>query len=783
MKLKQLLTNLPFNLTQAGLVKVDPKAPLAKDRSRSINFKRTLRASITTEELITVGTGTLEPMAHIKVLSAYARDNGIPMKDLIEDLLEAVGPMGFSSSIYRRILASIGGADRTTFRASAAPRVPPTYVLSVIETALPNVKYPILHHTITDFVCSMLRDTGWVMADEPYVYKVTRGAIFPKFQDLVDANMCYYLHEMLTHLSTVKIGFIKDYMDHTGRYVNPSQIASDMQNETLAAYDRCQSSFNAEQIVASVLNLLIKLWSTELPESMRPNEFLIKMPAVSEMVENLALFSAAQDMCLNYPQLRTATFPDQDMRTDVIGVFYRAMTEFSPFRVEPIMNVVGNIAKMSAVDHRDRPVASIIFEEWKYNPVMTAFTTVKHVGGGSALNGRFIVPELNTSSSLMQAMKPVHDYMSTRVMVERRLSVFDTQYASKRLPISGAEIHLALASELYGRPSITEADTMGPDMPEIGKNVTRHSDVYQLMLHLAVAKCEHVAVVTLDRDSNFSAPKDAEKGTKTSGNDLTDTDAFTRSVQVLVFRQRTSLIDPIGLAGIDKGDVWTMEPLEALMYVPDFQHVSQLEAKTIDLDTDRVKRAVHVWNTRTHSQQLTCSLPFSANIRNQKVTVTVDEHEALGLGVLRRNARFFTPTLAKANVSRWVEWMGEEIKDLEAYATANANDQLVVAASEGRVKQIAIECAVTLARMGNAGIGANISRVIRHKVAEHLYNTGMIDDLPMLHVGIERHRMSVWAGLAAMLMLGLLTQNEADWLQQLISQHDALALLVATNMA
>lgn len=754
------LTNLAqaiTTLSQASRNVVSPAAAVASDMSPVV-FTRTLRASATSELFVEVGTGVFDPLQHVRILASYASDSGTPLAELADSYIKTIGSLGLSVGLYRQIIASIAGASDRPERPGSIPRVTPTYVHEAVALAIGS-EHTVIHHMVTDFVCHMLSPLGWIIHDAPYVYRLRRSSVYPKFDDLVDALVTKNLADVLTVLARANGRLLVSASDDGRRNISPSQIAAHLASETMVAFDRAQGKYDAQAIVVQTLSILQKLWTPNLEADIAPRERVRNSSLVSTMSQNLALFHCAQEMIKRGISTGGMVFTDEELVNVVLPEFHSAMVTYSSFKEETISATIAHVGKRSTFDHQNRPRAMVVYEDWTAPTKVVAFSTIRHYANNAQ---RFLMEDVGTSAALSQALRPIQAMMSMERMIDSRLASFELDAEVGTETRGGPVCHIAAPSVDHSRVFNGVSDD-GHDIKDKQVDDNSDDDLFMLLAHVASQNCNRVYVSAAPSDT-FGANPDGLK------------------LLTLVYEVMTSLKRPLADAAIVAGRVLTVEALESIAYARDFSPSTSLSPKEIPLD--KHASSVHIWPWAENSLSLDFVATYPARFSGGVTLVSVDTHEMLGLGLRRRDVRFFVPEVQRAQARTWVRWMRDEVALLEELAVhARASDDSIVelAAVNGRRMQVALQASLALVSIGQVGVAANVSRLAQQRLAQALYADGRVDEIPALQAGLQRHRLAVWAGVATLQMLSLLDTDDIDWVLSFLKEQNALSMVVAIS--
>lgn len=768
-KLNKLTSSMDA-LTQTGRLGHPGLPSAATNRQAPHGFTRTNMASQGGHAFFEMGTSKMDPLGHARVLLQYAHESGTPFVEVKTDYLSLFLKVGASSESFRKIIAGLVGTVDRSLPTNRIPRITPTQLFEVVKKVMGEVgTYPELYARLfSDFVGHMLSSLGWMTPDAPYVFCLTRHSLFPNYDGTVELVEAKDLVRVFQTLASADLAVVKALQD-AKTAIMPALIAQHMANAVLTAYDLSRGAYDSQSIVTSVLTLLARSWDIETPREISPRERITASSHFSELKANFSVFLLAQEMMLRPDITPEVSYGDEEMVSTIIPIFMAAINELSPYKTRLLTDVAGVYAKASSRDHTRHPGRVIISEDWDFAPAVGAFTTVRATREGEA---RYLPEAVAISTALEASMKPLQRVLSVPNIVRSAIETYEMAPASTRIPSHGTEMRLAFPSLVareieLGLPlgALQEALIKGvvPDQVTDGtvkmtntEYLSLIGDYYALICHLAVAKAGAVAIATYESE-------------------LTG-----RRVPFMVWTINTDLVKPVGPSAIMHGVVQTVEPLEALAYVADFSATAALSSPSPDLDTYR--RSVHIWSWHKMSQPLKLAAVYGTTVGGNTYEAAVDEHELLGVGMRRPNVRFFTPVVASAVARMWLDMMDLELKYI-AEMISTSKDTMVQDAFKGRQVATALDLFNSILSIGAVGAGARASSMITSRLAVSMYNKGKVDESTELMVGIQRHKINVWAGLVTMQLLGLMTADDITELMSRLRKADVMSLVIGmTNL-
>lgn len=742
-------------LTQAMAVQSTDTLPVGA-LAMPVIFTRTFMSSTSGDLLLEVGSGKLDANGHTRLLMQHAYDTGASLADVSEEYVKLLTLLGYSKDLFRKVIAPIMGAADRPIRENNITPVTPTFIFSKLSPALDQGVPDFLTHLMTDFICHMLAPLGMIVRDAPYIYRMKRYGMFPGYQNLVDIVEGSQIQHVMQCLADADLSLVKDMMDRK-RSLLPGMIAEYLTNAVVTALDIARGSYDAEAVVRSSLTTLGRIWDATCPKEIQPRERIVKHPVISELRSNLAVFLAYQDMIAKYGTAAAEiSYNDEEMTSVILPLFSRALSELSPFPLRMIEDVVAHIGKRSTRTHTGVPGHVIVYEDWDFGIETPSFTRVRQTATG---NQSFLIPSPTTTGALTNSMRPIKTLMDMTTLVHRRLATYEMNPASLRVPKGGTELILALPSLIELEANLGEVPgTIAAELEGMGPAVKDRANVdhvvfdhYSTLMHLAVVKAPSVSVSYIDTPVGH-AP-------------------------YLVWDVRTSLSEAVGPSAIEQGRVSTSEPLEVLVYAEDFPPAMKRAARVLPIDD--YHHGVHLWDWYGSSHKLELNPGYPATVKNVSYLIEVNEAELLGFGQQRKNVRFLKPTMAAAIVSVWVSWLMED-RDFIDNAVMGTSDTLIIEGFKGRQIQSAMQLMSLLIAIGANGAGANAIKTVRRKLADQMYAKGKIDDYSEILVGIQAHRLNVWAGLVTLQLLGLITPENATEIMLYLVENNAMAMMVGT---
>lgn len=757
------LSKIVRGLTQAHYTTSNGDVLSVAQPSAPIIFTRTLMASVSGDFLFEVGNGKLDAVIHTRLLVQYASDTSQEFNMVADDYKGLLASLGYSKDVFRRVVAGIMGSSERSLTTKTLPQVPPTFVFKLLQPLLPVATSDILVHMVTDYVCHMLMPLGMILPDAPYVYCLRRTGYFPTFKALVNVIEAADLQRVIQCLADADLSLVKTAMDAKGAIL-PAMISQHLASAVVMAHETSLGSYEADSVVISTLSVIGAILDPSCPVPLQPRERLRNHPVISELRSNLAIFLAYQNMVATgtLPDVR---YSDEEMTSVILPLFNKALAELSPFAVRILDDVISHLGKRTTRNHLGIPGNIVLFEDWDFGSEIAAFSRKKQTATG---NQCFLTPVVPVSVALTTAMRPIRSHMSMSALVERRIATYEMAASSSRVPVDGTNMSLAFPSLIENElrmnlpvgtisklivSGVTEENLKDPlfNLDDAQQIMARQIafDYYALVMHIAVSRNPSVSI---------------SYGVNELGR-----------IPYVVWDLETNFREPISSSAIISGRVITTEPLEVLAYVPDFISAGPRTARVLPIEDYR--HALHLWDWHSASTKLDLNPSYPTTIRNTNYLVELDEHEMLNLGSRRTNVRFIRPLMASAIVRVWMMWLIDDRSFIDEQIRST-KDILVNESFKGRRIRSAMEIAQMLISIGASGTGANSARRISRKLAAAMFSQGNIDDYDELHQGIQRQRLHIWAGLATLQLLGLITVDDATSILTYLSESDAMSMMI-----
>lgn len=769
-----------FGNTQSVTEHVIPSA-----KQKPALFSRVFSSSLSHEVKLNVGTGSFIPSDWTKLIYGYAEEAGIPMWQLDQELTMYLRQLAYNPALWVRLVVGAMGTTSKSIQPHQVTPVPPLQVHSQVIALAPS-PHVIFTHLATDYLCSVLGQLGWILHDSPIVYRVRRFELFPTSSSLEKALFVANMSTMFSAMSNVDLRQIKEAVNTgpgkpSGLQVAP--IANALASAVTRAVDITETQYNPHSIMTAVIGALVQSWDPETPAAVREGFAVVEnSPGFAELRENLSMFLAAQDFIANGGN-PSINFTPEVLASYIIPGFNKAMAEHSPFVVRPLADAVSYLGHRAVYDHLKQPTDIVLYEDWVYPSGATAFTPVQHFFAKQ----RYLVQDNPVSDVLTQSLNAITRVVGMQSIIDSRMAALSNVPESLRARANGAEIACAF-------PSVAEAEyttsASANGMAEtiavlkLGRRAALNKAKgekdpieFPKMVRRAQAAFDYYSTIATYATSRADNIRIARGGANV------ETKAASTPMLVLVWGIGTDLVTPISRSAILHGQVATTEPLELIGYAPEQNPVRPLEVPPLNLGSD--KESLHMWNWWDSSELLALDVDYKITIRNRAYVIPVQEPQLLGLPVRRDRLRYMIPAIAHAVTALWHTWLVEDATATEKlYKAEKAKklpDELLVTAYRTRTLQIAQRILMQIESVGTNGVGSNFRSYVYSALATEMYNQGAIDDYQDIQVGIHSRRISVFAGLVSIQMLGLLSDTEISNLQKYLANSDAIAMTIGLN--
>jgi hypothetical protein len=779
--LNKQFTDAP-GLSQQQFVtdKAEKKPLVSEGQFRPTVFSRTFQASRTGEILVEVGTGKVEPINHSRIILQLSKDEGVPVSELVDSYKQLVYRLSYEPEIIRRIVALALGSSERPIRANNIPKLPASafidHMMGIMFPGVVSRVDEVLLHIAADALIAMVAQVGLVSNDAPHIHRMRPGNLFPAYDDLIDIMELRDVTFISTQLGSADLSLVSKTLNNSsnrdGGAISPSILAQHIQNAFVGAYEASKGSYASHDIVNSVLATLHRVWSPMTPTELMPKERVLNSPFMSEFQSNLALFLATQDMVAHHPMANKVSFTDEEMTSFVFQLFSETVSLISPYDIRPLSDAVDFYGMKSSRDHNGEPGHIFLYEDWKVQDHVEAFMPIRQTLNGT---GRFLLDMPTASAALANALGPIQKVVSLSDAIDVRVDSYNMQDQTKRasdpleihigfpsLEVREAQLEVqylnALEPYIFGATEPTDAE-----LKKIG--ITRSElksikfDYYSSLMHLAVARGSRVSIGEIK-----SVVRDGENATM--------------GPLYILWSIRTTFTRQRGLSALLHGEVETTEPLEVIAYLQDFTPATSLSVNYPRLSDH--EGAIHLWKWHKYSSKLSLQAPFEITLRNKRYKVSIDEHEMLSLGARRNEVRFMNQYDTKALVRIALKSMMDDYKFVVSKAK-NSKDELVKEAYKGREIQSVLRLVAMLSSIASAGAGQRTITYAKQRIADAMYGqTGTLDGYDEIHVGVQNHRLKVWAGIRVLELLQLISGEEAAQLADMIRESNALAYALST---
>lgn len=792
-QLNDLYTAMP-RLTQANLLGMAPGQALpTASAMRPATLNVIHEASHAGEFFYSLGRGTVDARLVTRVLlhHSMASERTISFEELVSDFLLFHHAVATSPVIWRNLVAYVVGQsnDKAT-KPDSMGRMPAEAIRDRLGEEIRSAQIESKHFDLFvavegDFVISMLAQVNLVVPGTALTYRVSRVIPIPNYEIYEDVLRAGSLVKLLEALSTADLGLVKSQIQKKVA-VSPSFIANELASAAIRASDRARGTRNAAHSVAALFYALGTVWDPSTPAELVATESVQSAPGFAALLNNVSMLAAYQRRVATHGAFERGQYDDHVLSREIIPLFVEAVERISPYAERTLAQAVGHIgtASVSEFDATKSHVA--LYESWNFSRSVSAFVPVRNTRTGF---GRFLIEDTAVSEALSTSLAPIADTFSVEGFVERHLAALSAAVpGAYDVRTDGTRMLLALPS-LTALPAplgvtsetllaaLQSSEDFAPDMTAISKHRVSDSEgMGSDTLRAAVRRGEsivHSYYVTI------LAVAIARGGILSIGSVPASEDAMGGANVAVYWETSTDSRVPFGPTGLLGGRVETAEPLERLAYAPDVAPTLTITPPALPLRDH--ERSLHVWNWYEESTPIEYNDSFKATIANQELVVKLDEVDVLSLGYRRDRLRFLLPASARSIADMWVTWYNSTNNELIAL-NEKTTDTAAKAAIEGRQLQAGVLLVQRLRAVGRSPVGKTIARLINARLASQLRGKGQIDAMKGLYVVPHQIRLEVWAGLVQLQLLGVLSSESADTIQQAMVSTNALATVMTMGL-
>lgn len=768
-------------LTQGHHVGLAPESMTVPPMVRDVLWSSVHMASHDADFFYTLGTGKIEPHNLARVMLHYAMVNSsvVSFEALVDEWREFHLVVSTDNMLWRNLVAYVVGAS--TDKAVALEkmgRMPAEAIRDWMRTKLgtlaKSAHFEMLLHIEADYAVSNLAQLGLILPGTSFVYRVDRLISFPDYHAYVAAVRATVLSDMFDSLAMADMTMVKAHLT-AKQSVSPSLIANRLAAAAVQAHDRVSGRYNAKDIVDATFELIYRAQDVSTPDALQPSGRIRESEGFNRLLGNATIFAAVQQMVAEQG-IRPTPFTEEQLAAVVIPMFNQAVMNISPFKERSVADAVAHLGHKSHSDYDGSRSHVAIYEDWSFSKAGTAFVPVRQSRAG---HGRYLMRDITVSDTLSAALAPIAEMFAVKPFVERYLQAM-------ALPPAGHWNVLSNGTELlFALPSISSTPLPAGVSATSLMEALREGNVGTALVSALELEVE-------DGDAEGDISSHARRvdallrnyylavfcyaircgGTTQVG--PVETENGSNLVCVWRFSADTKV--PLGQAAIVGGQVTTTEPLERISYAQDSE--PSMTVVTQPLPLGDYEKSLHMWDWRAASLPVVYNDTYELTVGSNLYKVHINETDVLSLGYTRDRLRFHIPSSARAIVEMWWTWYSSTIASLTAMK-AGTSDTLVLAAIEGRMMNANVILVQRLRAIGSSPVGANLSRVVNHRVAVQMRGLGKLDQMRQLYVTPHEIRNSVWSGLVILQMLGLLAPAEAASLNQQLSASGALATVMA----
>lgn len=770
--MKVALSSIPAGLRASAILNVE-HLDVGQNYIPQVFRKALMASSYSREILFSVGDGEMDATTQVRALMQHAGANGQSFAAVAESYQHLLFAVGTTPAILNPIIEFILGSSAQIAK-NRLQCVLPGVVLEQIKKALPDSP-AIYQYLLMDFLIDKLSPLGLIMHDAPLTLALRPTQLFPRFDQLVDALAASNLLITLRKMQSTRLDVLSDYIRNSGA-IQARMITSQLCSIIIEASDLARGAYDPMAMAISTLTAIGRLWDPETPAEMVPSERLQRNEFFAEFRSNYGFFAMWQDFMRNSSEHAKISYTDAEMVEVVFPAVAQAFADLTPYTTRIISDTVGTYTKKSVLDDRSRPVVSAIFENVDFTTDVSAFRPIRHHPRSGL---RFLYPETIVSNSLTHALAPVQQTMSLSAVAESRLTSISMLPPADRQPVEGVMVW-------FGLPSVVRlAERMGVPASTLMQGL-RSGSIATVFDATHVEGMEGEQRATLEREF-ANAISDYRSVVTLLAIEHSDQIGVSvmeiegRRVPYLVFDQRVDFGVPLGDSAIINGRVSTTEPVEALAYSGDFQASHRFEVNPIPIASDRFKSTLHGWDWDRASVSLAFKGAFPITIRRQEYVIQIEEYEFLNLHYPRPEVRFMRPSAAIASCAVWLDWLKDDLQFIDDQIASRTPGDAIYNGLMGRKHMMALGLAKLLIAIGQNGCGGRASSIVLRKLRDSLYASKAIDEYVAFTHNAEMVRLHLWAGLTTLQMFEMITAEETDRLQRVISESNALSYIVSVE--
>lgn len=472
-------------------------------------------------------------------------------------------------------------------------------------------------------------------------------------------------------------------------------------------------------------------------------------------------------------------FKNDTMRQYVLTVFQSAMAKFSPFKLESLADSTSTISRKSMKNHIDQPTLVTIAEAIAFKPQVDAFS-VSRMSDWTFLNREYGIAD--RFEAVQTALLPYIDNKQLRSITRELHSQVPLD---ERLDVDGTLISIDLPSvynlaarrnldldavAAYCSPTASEADRVRALLTAVrlvalseirgAINVIENriivaslTDDYinqtDDLLETAGIIDEVVATSTFARVRNdlhhmrdgiyykilslAIRYSDEVHLIHQTGYDKMD---VTGAKIGLAFLNRTNLMKPLGQDAILNGLVVTSEPLEALVYIRDFDRIAPLMHMVAGLPASVGKKHHnHAWNWHMASKNVEHSSAFTTKLRGRNYSVDLDQRYLLAISVPSKFDRRTVNPLLVANAYSVLSGMLNSVNELEAqvsiFKKKGKEDEAI--ALNGLILSILERIVGLITEISKTAMAVDMMRFVAANIRDKMRKLDLLDDQKEVH--------------------------------------------------
>lgn len=756
-------------------------------------FSTMYAAKNQTKRFITIHKDEFDPKLRIQWLMAdYLAGKFAPLSfDTISEYIsEAFVALGRSTAYWERIYAFfIGVGSKEAKQVENVGKKSADHVHDEVTSKMEMFSYDakkygkapvtvvraleqLVHEWITAYACSILsaKEFSWIVPGIHIEDQLLPDSDYPTYDNLITIVQGYELLLFLNKFNMVKHGAITQFFSSPTdkkRRVSSVTLAHATANEIAGLHQGVTQTMDAEAAVES----LFYIWrfalypELEIPTGL-PNSVL-QSGVISDLSRNYTFYHIHNENVKAGLDDYRLTYAPTSISEFVFTHFENAMNTISPFSVVTLDKEIEHLRKVSSKDHLHRPTLIQIFENPKVDS-STATFTVSRLNKYKFLNQVPLISDL-----FVDANERIASAMTFSSMMELDRSLHNQTPVSKRMDPSGTAITLSLPSLLMASVRFNLDPSLAMVYADPNSTVEQQNDALIQIVEKVLNDKRYSK--TLEQESSelaslFEAGK-IKVGESLPGNvqeyslfnriwtrleqlrrsvyiklmviaikksdslNLVHHDGYTKIAAQgarvgLQFTIHTNHVVPLSISAIHEGVVKTTEPLEALLYVPDWDETTQESFFAPALPSvEASERHDNRWDWHQATVGLRFSTTFKTTMLRGKYSVDITERDLLRQRDRVRFVRRTENAMLVSTVSTWVNHTEARLATLEKQV-ARANEQGdvdVALATRGVIIGILQKVIDVIQDVSRVALAQQYAKKVRVAIPEQMRGRDLID--------------------------------------------------------